>query len=34
MDMELVYLAIPLAPLFGAIVAGVFGRQISRAGQY
>ena len=32
--MELVYLAIPLAPLFGAIVAGVFGRQISRAGAH
>ncbi len=29
-DMELVYLAIPLAPLAGAIVAGLFGRFITR----
>ena len=32
--MELVYLAIPLAPLFGAILAGLFGRQIGRAGAH
>jgi NADH-quinone oxidoreductase subunit L len=32
--MENVYLAIPLAPLFGAIVAGLFGRQIGRAGAH
>ena len=32
--MELIYLASPLAPLFGALVAGVFGRQISRAGAH
>jgi NADH-quinone oxidoreductase subunit L len=32
--MESVYLAIPLAPLFGAIVAGLFGRQIGRAGAH
>jgi NADH-quinone oxidoreductase subunit L len=29
--MEQVYLAIPLAPLAGAIVAGLFGRQIGRS---
>ncbi|CAA6824115.1 MAG: NADH-ubiquinone oxidoreductase chain L (EC [uncultured Thiotrichaceae bacterium] len=28
--METVYLAIPLAPLFGAIIAGLFGKQIGR----
>ena len=28
------YLAIALAPLFGAIVAGLFGRQIGRAGAH
>jgi NADH-quinone oxidoreductase subunit L len=32
--MEGVYLAIPLAPLFGAIVAGLFGRQIGRSGAH
>ncbi len=32
--MENVYLAIPLAPLFGAIVAGLFGKQIGRAGAH
>ena len=32
--MEQVYLAIPLAPLFGAIVAGLFGRRIGRAGAH
>ena len=32
--MENVYLAIVLAPLFGAIVAGLFGRQIGRAGAH
>jgi len=32
--MENVYLAIPLAPLFGAIIAGLFGRQIGRAGAH
>ena len=32
--MEGVYLAIPLAPLFGAIVAGLFGKQIGRAGAH
>jgi NADH-quinone oxidoreductase subunit L len=32
--MENLYLAIPLAPLFGAIIAGLFGRQIGRAGAH
>jgi NADH-quinone oxidoreductase subunit L len=32
--MENVYLAIVLAPLFGALVAGLFGRQIGRAGAH
>jgi NADH-quinone oxidoreductase subunit L len=32
--MENVYLAIPLASLFGAIVAGLFGKQIGRAGAH
>ncbi|MBK8162422.1 MAG: NADH-quinone oxidoreductase subunit L [Gammaproteobacteria bacterium] len=32
--MEKVYLAIPLAPLAGALVAGLFGRQIGRAGAH
>ena len=33
-SMEQIYLAIVLAPLFGAIVAGLFGRQIGRAGAH
>ncbi len=32
--MESVYLAIPLASLFGAIVAGFFGKQIGRVGSH
>ncbi len=32
--MEKVYLAIPLAPLAGAILAGLFGRRIGRAGAH
>jgi NADH-quinone oxidoreductase subunit L len=32
--MEKIYLAIPLAPLLGAIIAGLFGRQIGRAGAH
>ncbi len=32
--METIYLAIPLASLFGAIVAGLFGKQIGRAGAH
>jgi len=34
MMMELIYLAIPLAPLFGAIMAGLFGKQIGRVGAH
>jgi NADH-quinone oxidoreductase subunit L len=32
--MEAIYLAIPLAPLLGAIVAGLFGKQIGHAGAH
>ncbi len=32
--MESVYLAIPLAPLLGAILAGFFGKQIGRSGAH
>src|ERR1700704_1995267 len=32
--MKTLYLIIPLAPLFGAIVAGLFGRVIGRAGAH
>jgi len=32
--MKTLYLLIPLAPLFGAIVAGLFGKQIGRAGAH
>lgn len=32
--MYLIYLAIPLAPLLGAIVAGLFGKQIGRVGAH
>jgi len=32
--MEAVYLAIPLFPLAGAIIAGLFGRQIGRVGAH
>jgi len=32
--MEKLYLAIPLAPLIGALIAGLFGRQIGRAGAH
>jgi len=34
MSMENIYLAIPLAPLFGAIIAGLFGKQIGRIGSH
>jgi NADH-quinone oxidoreductase subunit L len=34
MSMENMLLAIPLAPLFGAIIAGLFGRQVGRAGAH
>ncbi len=32
--MEFIYLAIPLAPLVGAIIAGLFGKQIGRVGAH
>jgi NADH-quinone oxidoreductase subunit L len=32
--MKAIYLLVPLAPLLGAIVAGLFGRQIGRAGAH
>ncbi|MBJ6609026.1 MAG: NADH-quinone oxidoreductase subunit L [Candidatus Thiothrix moscowensis] len=32
--MEAIYTAIPLAPLFGAIAAGLFGKKIGRAGAH
>ena len=32
--MEQIYLIIPLAPLFGAIVAGLFGKKIGRTGAH
>ncbi|MDX1697467.1 MAG: NADH-quinone oxidoreductase subunit L, partial [Thiohalobacterales bacterium] len=34
MDMEQIYLAIPLAPLLGAIIAGLFGRVVGRVGAH
>ena len=34
MDMQTLYLVVPLAPLFGAIAAGFFGRLIGRAGAH
>jgi NADH-quinone oxidoreductase subunit L len=34
MSMEFIYLAIPLASLFGAIIAGFFGKQIGRSGAH
>ena len=34
MSMESIYLAIPLASLLGAIIAGFFGKQIGRAGAH
>jgi len=33
-SMDLIYLAIPLASLMGAIIAGFFGRQIGRSGAH
>ena len=33
-DMKALYLLVPLAPLAGAILAGLFGRQIGRAGAH
>jgi NADH-quinone oxidoreductase subunit L len=34
MSMKLLYLLVPVAPLFGAIVAGLFGRAVGRAGAH
>jgi NADH-quinone oxidoreductase subunit L len=34
MDMKTLYLLVPLAPLAGAIIAGLFGRQIGRTGAH
>ena len=34
MSLENMLLAIPLAPLIGSIIAGLFGRQIGRAGAH
>jgi len=34
LDMEFIYLAIVLAPLFGSIIAGLFGRIIGRSGAH
>jgi len=34
MDMKTLYLLIPLAPLAGAIIAGLFGKQIGRVGAH
>jgi len=34
MDMKTLYLLVPLAPLVGAIIAGLFGRQIGRVGAH
>lgn len=33
-DMQTLYLVVPLAPLFGAIVAGLFGRLVGRSGAH
>ena len=33
-DMKALYLLVPLAPLAGAILAGLFGKQIGRAGAH
>src|SRR4029077_18794309 len=34
MSQKLLYLIVPLAPLVGAIIAGLFGRAIGRAGAH
>ncbi|MGV8991028.1 MAG: NADH-quinone oxidoreductase subunit L [Thiobacillus sp.] len=34
MDMQTLYLIVPLAPLFGALVAGLFGKLIGRSGAH
>ena len=33
-EMKSLYLMIPLAPLFGAILAGLFGKAIGRTGAH
>ena len=33
-DMQKLYLLVPLAPLFGAVIAGLFGKYIGRAGAH
>ncbi len=34
MEMKTLYLLVPLAPLFGAIIAGLFGKAVGRAGSH
>ncbi|HQW21056.1 MAG TPA: NADH-quinone oxidoreductase subunit L, partial [Rhodocyclaceae bacterium] len=34
MDMHMLYLIVPLAPLLGAILAGFFGKTIGRSGAH
>ena len=34
MEMKTIYLLIPMAPLLGAVVAGLFGKAIGRAGAH
>ncbi len=34
MDMQMLYLIVPLAPLFGAIIAGLFGKLVGRTGAH
>jgi NADH-quinone oxidoreductase subunit L len=34
MDMQTLYLIVPLAPLFGALVAGLFGKLVGRTGAH
>ncbi|HNF90445.1 MAG TPA: hypothetical protein PLL19_14010, partial [Thiobacillaceae bacterium] len=34
MDMKSLYLLVPLAPLAGAAIAGLFGKTIGRAGSH
>ena len=34
MEMKTLYLLVPLAPLLGAVIAGLFGKAIGRAGAH
>ena len=34
MDMQTLYLIVPLAPLVGAIIAGLFGKLVGRTGSH